>query len=132
MAVKHLLVLFGALIAGPVYAGPQSPEVAVVAVYEGMASYTDAVAANPSVDRGALWREKVMNPYWQIFPAPMGRVTVKVEPPVSGAVVSPTNAYPGANSLITATAEYGLTRVLLNTFPVNVTVCPAKAVPTST
>src|SRR5215471_21421628 len=65
MAMKHLLVLFGALIAGPVYASPQSPDVAVVAVYEGMASYAEAVAANPTVDRGALWREKVMNPYWQ-------------------------------------------------------------------
>jgi uncharacterized protein YjaZ len=63
--MKLLFVLFGALMAGPVFAGVQSPEVTVVAVYEGMASYAEALAANPTADRQALWKEKVINPYWQ-------------------------------------------------------------------
>jgi uncharacterized protein YjaZ len=63
--MKLWLVLLAALMAGPVYSGAQIPEVTVVPVYEGMASYTEAIAANPNADRRALWQEKVVDPYWK-------------------------------------------------------------------
>jgi uncharacterized protein YjaZ len=63
--MKPLLILIGALMACPVYSSAQVPSVTVVPVYEGMASYADAIAANPNADRIALWQEKVVDPYWQ-------------------------------------------------------------------
>jgi hypothetical protein len=63
--MKLFLVLLFGLMAGPVRAGTQGPEVTVVPVYEGMASYAETVAANPNADRRALWQEKVVDPYWQ-------------------------------------------------------------------
>ena len=63
--MKFMVVLFGTLIACPLCAGAQSPQVTVIPVYEGMGSYATAVAANPTADRQALWRENVIDPYWQ-------------------------------------------------------------------
>lgn len=63
--MKPLFVLLFAMLAAPVYAGAQAPEVTVVPVYEGMASYAETIAANPNADRRGLWQEKVVGPYWQ-------------------------------------------------------------------
>jgi uncharacterized protein YjaZ len=70
IAVAGLLCASGgaavlALLVGPVSVGAQPPQVTVVAVYEGMGSYAEAVAASPTADRQALWREHVTDGYWR-------------------------------------------------------------------
>jgi hypothetical protein len=52
--MKQLFALLLTLMACPVYVDAQVPEVTVVLVYEGMASYAETVAANPNADRRAL------------------------------------------------------------------------------
>jgi hypothetical protein len=54
------------------------------------------------------------------------------KPGVSGADTVTLEEKSGAKSLINATDVYGLMKVLLNTFPVNVTFCPDNPPVTST
>ena len=63
--MRKLLLLLLAIAAAPLRAQAPSPEIAVIKVYEGMARYAEAAAADPGADRAALWRREVIEPYWQ-------------------------------------------------------------------
>jgi uncharacterized protein YjaZ len=63
--MRKLLLLLLAFAAAPLQAQAPSPEIAVIKVYEGMARYAEAAAADPGADRAALWRREVIEPYWQ-------------------------------------------------------------------
>ncbi|MEJ0007719.1 MAG: hypothetical protein WDM77_15470 [Steroidobacteraceae bacterium] len=54
--------LFGMMAVLAARAGAEVPEVTVIPVYEGMASYAEALSANPAADRQLLWKEKVITP----------------------------------------------------------------------
>jgi hypothetical protein len=62
--MRRLLLVLGFCAAGVVRAAQQSPPITIVTVYDGMAQYAEAVAARPTADRRALWREHVIDPYW--------------------------------------------------------------------
>lgn len=53
-----------AIIFWAILAYPARAESRVVAVFEGMARYAEAVAADPRSDRAALWKREVLDPYW--------------------------------------------------------------------
>lgn len=63
--MKRLLALLAALVAPPAIAETPPARFTVVSVYEGMADYAEAVAADPAADRQALWARTVIDPYWE-------------------------------------------------------------------
>lgn len=66
-STRRSLALFCVLAALQAVASEPALNVTVVPVYEGMASYAEALAANPAGDRRALWHAKVIAPYWQAY-----------------------------------------------------------------
>lgn len=63
--MRRLLGLLAALAAAPAQAQAPSGPVTVVRMYDGMAAYAEAAAADPAADLQALWTEKVIEPYWK-------------------------------------------------------------------
>jgi uncharacterized protein YjaZ len=63
--MKRILIASVVLLVTSVNAGQVSSDVNVVAVYEGIASYLEALAANPAANRKDLWQSKVTTPYWK-------------------------------------------------------------------
>lgn len=63
--MKRLLGFFAVLAAVPAHAQAPAAQVTVISMYEGMAAYVEAAAADPNADLQALWTEKVIDPYWK-------------------------------------------------------------------
>ena len=59
-------IMIFAAVSAALCAGSAQAQVRIVSVYEGMASYAEAMAADSTPDRDALWREKVIDPYWEL------------------------------------------------------------------
>lgn len=49
---------------GLVHAADESTKISIVTVYDGMAQYANAVAADPAADRRVLWQKHVIDLYW--------------------------------------------------------------------
>jgi uncharacterized protein YjaZ len=63
--MRPMLVAFCLVLSIPTYAGQASPGLNVVAVYEGVAKYLNALEQSPTANREALWKSNVVTPYWK-------------------------------------------------------------------